>query len=300
MSTRRVLASIETNLEESMGVRKPEVARRPGPAFSKKDAGRKPLRNAGSIEVDQVVPDPHQPRQEFPKEAIDRLARSIREKGQLSPIYVRWSEEIEKWVIIAGERRWRAARQAGLSTVDCLFHEGDLEASDVLEQQLIENCLREDLQPIEEAKAFARLMALNGWTGAQLADALHVAPSKISRAFALLKLPPDIQAHVANGSISPRSAYELSKLKDEKARRELADKALSGKLTHEQTANAVRQRKGRPAPRPRTTRQVFASENGWKVVVSASKKGTYYDIEQALLWALDEVRHRIANGVQLY
>ena len=125
------------------------------------------------LAISQIVPDPDQPRAEFSQEALERLALSIREKGQLSPIRVRWSEELEKWTIICGERRWRAMVRAGLAEIDCYFDEGESVAfQEILEQQLIENCLREDLQPIEEAEAFASLMKLNGWTGKQVADAL--------------------------------------------------------------------------------------------------------------------------------
>jgi len=75
----------------------------------------------------------------------------------------------------------------GLTDIDCVFDEGVLNPSEILEQQLIENCLREDLQPIEEAQAFASLMTLNGWTGKNVADALRVHPSRVSRALALLR-----------------------------------------------------------------------------------------------------------------
>jgi ParB family chromosome partitioning protein len=91
------------------------------------------------------------------------LAQSIRDKGQLSPIRVRWSAEADKWIIVVGQRRWRATQRAGLTTIDCYFHEQDLSESQILEEQLIENCLREDLQPLEEAKACEKLMELNGW-----------------------------------------------------------------------------------------------------------------------------------------
>ena len=90
----------------------------------------------------------------FQKRALIGWPKSIQEKGQLSPIRVRWSDEHQNWMIIAGERRWRATRRAGLPTIECYFHEGELAPSEILEQQLIENCLREDLRPIEEAKAF--------------------------------------------------------------------------------------------------------------------------------------------------
>ena len=97
-----------------------------------------------------------------------------------------------------------------------------------------------------------------------------------------LKLPPDLQQQVTSGQLPARSAYELSKLSSDQARRQLAAKAASGSLTHEQTAKAVRQRKGKQSQTPRGTRQTFLTETGWKVTVTAPKKGTYHDIEQAL------------------
>lgn len=84
------------------------------------------------------------------------------DKGQLSPIRVRWSAGAGKWIIVAGQRRWRATQQAGLTTIDCYFHEQALSESQILEEQLIENCLREDLQPLEEAKAFEAFWPLGG------------------------------------------------------------------------------------------------------------------------------------------
>lgn len=300
VSTRQTLQNITEHLDESMGVRQPDVHARLSPVPRPRDAGRIPLRNVGKLDVNKLIPDPDQPRLEFSEEAIDRLAKSIREKGQLSAIRVRWSEPLGKWVIIAGQRRWRATIRAGLPTIDCYFHEGQISKSEVLEQQLIENCLREDLQPIEEAKAFATLMRLNGWKAKQLAEALRLPPSKVSRTLALLRLPSDIQRDVAQGKIPARSAYELSRLEDQQSQRHLARKAASGALTHGQAAKAVRQRRGKTAPKPRGIKQTFYDENGLKVTVSAKKKGTYYDIEQALVTALEEVRHRIDNNVQLF
>jgi ParB family chromosome partitioning protein len=200
---------------------------------------------------------------------------------------------------VAGERRWRATKRAGLPTIDCYFHEGDLTRPEVLEQQLIENCLREDLRPIEEARAFSMLMELNGWSAKHLAEAIRIEQSRISRALALLRLPADIQEHVDEGQLSARSAYELSKLQDDGSRRELAEEAASGRLTHEDVAKVVRQRRGKQKAKPRNTRQVFTTKNGYRVVVSANKKGTYREIEQALRFALEEVRHRIASNTKM-
>jgi ParB family chromosome partitioning protein len=299
-STRSTLESIEGHLEESIGARAIDLRPRLSPVLHGKDASRRPLRNFGRVDIHQVIPDADQPRVEFSAEAIDRLAQSIREKGQLSPIRVRWSEELGKWVIIAGERRWRATKSAGLPTIDCYFHEGDLSRSEVLEQQLIENLLREDLRPVEEARAFTTLMELNGWNGKQVAEALRLPASRVSRALALLKLPDDILEQVDAGRIPAYSAYEISRLGHEEARRELANQAVAGKLTYQQAAKAVRQRRGKPKVRPRGVRQTFILESGWTVIVSSKRHGNYHEMVEALRDVVDEVEHRIANNIQLF
>ncbi|MBA3312937.1 MAG: ParB/RepB/Spo0J family partition protein [Planctomycetaceae bacterium] len=298
-STRSTLEKFSSNLEESMGLREVDLSPKLSPVPLNRDAGRRPLRNVGRVDINQVIPDPEQPRAEFSDEAIERLADSIREKGQLSAIRVRWSEELSKWIIVAGERRWRATKRAGLPTIDCYFHEGEISKSEILEQQLIENLLREDLQPIEEAKAFSTLMTINNWNGKQLAEALRVPQAKVSRSLALLRLPDDIQEQVAAGVLAPRSAYELSKIGDDKVRRELAEQVTSDGLTRDEAASVVRQRKGKPKQQSRGTRQTFASAGGWKVIVTANRRGSYHEIEEALLDALEEVRLRIANGIQI-
>ena len=301
VTTRGTLASIETHLLESMGSRDqthPRPALAPVP--NAKDIGRRPVSGFGSLEIDQLVPDPDQPRTEFAPDALARLADSIREHGQLAPIRVRWSDDFSKWVIIAGERRWRAAKLAGLPTIECYFHTDELSRSEVLEQQLIENLLREDLKPVEEARAYKALMELNGWNGKQVARRLRIPESQVSRALALLRLPEDIRQRVDAGEIPTRAAYELSKLENVSQQRQLADRAATGNLTHEETARLVRQRRGKRRDKPRHTKLCFPTEQGWKVVVSASRKGTYHEIEQALEEALAEVQHRIRNNVQLF
>jgi len=299
-SPRQILNANSMNMQESMGVRQAEFRPVLAPVPAKKDTGRRPLRNVGKVAISQVVPDPGQPRTEFSEEALERLAMSIRDKGQLSPIRVRWSEPMEKWIIISGERRWRATQRAGLAEIDCCFDEGNPNPSEIIEQQLIENCLREDLQPIEEAQGFAALMKLNGWTGKEVSEALRVHPSRVSRALALLKLPEEIQEQVNAGVIPARSAYEISKLPNADTQTVLAQKAAAGELSHSQAANAVRQRQGKQKPSPRRTKQTFFAENGWKVIVTAPKRGTYLEIEEALATALEEVRLRINSGCQLY
>ncbi len=292
-TTRAALRSIDDNLDESVGIRDERRVPELSPVASPRDIGRAPLRTFGRVTIELVEPDPEQPRIEFSEDAIQRLAKSIAEKGQLHPIRVRWSDERGKWLIISGERRWRATMAAGLSNIDCYFQNETLGASAILEQQLIENLLREDLKPMEQARGFAGLMELNGWTGKQVADSLHVAPSTVSRALALLDLPADIQERVNNGKLAARAAYEITKLPDASMQRSVANTKTP---TTEKVRAAVKQKRGRTAEKKRGFKQTFFAESGIKVLVSSSKTVNYHEVETAIAEALEEVRHYIRNG----
>jgi ParB family transcriptional regulator, chromosome partitioning protein len=299
--TRNTLEKISSQLDESMGVRANDMRPQLSPVASPKDIGRRALRNFGTLAIESVIPDPEQPRTEFDEEQIERLAQSIREKGQLHPIRVRWSERHAQWIIISGERRYRATKKAGLPSIECHFQESELTKTEILEQQLIENLLREDLKPIEEAKAFQQLMRLNSWTGKELATAIRIQPSKVSRSIALLKLPEDLQQRVESGELPVIAAYELSRLTDDAQRRAALERGRDdeGHFTVAKAKSQVRQRQGKAAAKPRGVKQTFLTEDGYKVTVSSGKKGNYHEIEQALQQALEEVRARIQNNVWL-
>lgn len=292
-SVGNILDRVSGNLDESMGVRDTDLHPTLAPVPDPKDIGRRPLRNVGRVDVDQVVPDPGQPRAEFSDEALDRLAAIIRDHGQLAPIRVRWAADLDKWAIVVGERRWRATRRAGLAAIDCVFVDGELTRGELLTQQLIENLLREDLRPVEEAKAFRELIALNGWTGKQLADALRVPPSKVSRTLALLGLPEDLQGRVEAGDLPARAAYEISKLSDDAQRRNMADTVQDRGLTVEDTRDAVSRRRGRVAAKSRGTRQKLTAPGGIHITVSAARPVSDAEIEAALVHAAESVRSRI-------
>ncbi|REJ87821.1 MAG: ParB/RepB/Spo0J family partition protein [Planctomycetota bacterium] len=301
-TTSQLLNDVSRNLDESMGVRSTDLRTPLSPVPSPKDAGRRRRRDAGRIEIDRVIPDPEQPRTEFNDDALRRLAASIRAKGQLMAIRIRWSDLHSKWIIVSGERRWRAARLAGLKTIDCVFHDDDLSEAEVLEQQLVENLLREDLRPIEEARGFAALMELHDWNGKQVAEALHLPASKVSRSLALLDLPPDVQERVEAGELASRSAYELTKLPDESSRRRLADDVTRKGMTQTETARTVRQQQGsrrksnRRSAHPKVD---FWAENKCLVSVSSKEAITYHDVKEALQQALEETETRIRSNIQI-
>lgn len=303
-TTQTRLQQLQSHLDESIGIRN-DGTRPPklSPIPSRKDVGRRPLRTAARIQIDQIVPDPTQPRDEFSDGSIERLARSLREKGQLAPIRVRWRGELNKWVITCGERRWRAARSAELEFVDCLCDDGDLTESEVLELQMIENLLREDLSPIEQARGFAALMDLHGWNGRQVADALHVPASTVSRALALLDLPADIQQRVDVGELAARSAYEISKVKDESTQRDLAAKAANGMtLKQTQKATQIARRKSKPKSAAASKRLEFFTDHGWKIIAVAppdSQRRTYEHLREAMDHVNEDIDARIRSNIRI-
>ena len=146
------------------------------PEESAKYQGCTRIKSALLIQVDRVAADPNQPRKEFEAESLRQLADSLKERGQLQPIRVRWDAAMERWVIIAGERRWRAAVQAGLLTITAVEAAKPLTADEILEEQLIENCVREDLKPIEQARAYKALIDSRGISQRQLAETLRHRP----------------------------------------------------------------------------------------------------------------------------
>ena len=300
MSLKSRLQTKSANIEESMGVRS-ETAQTPLlRKASAKDIGRRPDRRYGNVAVDQVMPDPKQPRTQFDEVSLQELSNSISAKGQLQPIRVRWSDRETKWIIIAGERRWRAVQLAGLAMIACYFHESDLSDSEILEEQVIENMQRQSLEPIEEAKAFATLIELNGWKNKQVAKALGIDPAKVSRSLALLKLPVDLQRDIATEKISARTGYELSKIVSDVEKRELANEVSNKNLTSKETENRVRSKKGKRSNARNTgTKLTFTQTEALRVVVTSPNKTTYAAIEEALSLALDEVRHRIENNSEI-
>lgn len=298
-STRSTLDRISDHVDESLGMRPTMQRPQLSPVPSPRDLGRRPAPGFGRVDVEQVIADPDQPRSDFDSESLSRLADNMRAKGQLHPIHVRWSDELGKWVIVSGERRWRAACSAGMKTIDCRFHEQPLSKPQILELQMIENLLREDLKPMEEARAFRDLMQFNGWNGKQLAESLGIPASKVSRSLPLLDLPTDIQRQVDAGEVSARTAYELTKAKDDATRRRLAQQAAAGNLTNADAAKTLGQKPRKQQAVAAGVKQTFFADNDWVISVTRRQAGSYLEMEQAVLQVLDEIRLRVENNIRL-
>jgi ParB family chromosome partitioning protein len=197
-------------------------------------------KNVADIPTEKITPDPDQPREEFDRDALDRLAESLKTRGQLQAIRVRWDEGRGAYVILCGERRWRAATMAGLATVRAEIHEGALAPADLLALQLVENALREDLRPIEQARAYRTLLDRNGWSTRELARELSIAQPQVVRTLALLDLPASVQEHVEQGALPPATAYEVSKVEDPAEQAALAARVVAEGLTRAETVRAVK------------------------------------------------------------
>lgn len=254
--------------------------------------GRKRLDAASLIRLDRIIADPHQPRTEFDPDALELLAASLKARGQLQPIRVRWDDAADRYIVIVGERRYRAAKLAGLESIACVVATGGATVEDLLEDQLVENALRQDLKPVEQARAYRTLLSARGLTHRQLADRLQIGHASIARALALLDLPEPIQAEVEAGSIAPNTAYELSKVSDPDEQAELARQAAGGQLRRdeikERTRTPKKGRGGKQKPRKMTER-VIRTAAGTRLTIE-NRRGL--DVA-AILAALDEARNQV-------
>jgi ParB family chromosome partitioning protein len=228
-----------------------------------------------------IEPDPEQPRKECDEKGLARLADSLRKLGQLQPILVR--KEKGGYVIVAGERRWRAAKLAGMATVEVLlWRRGDPRSV-----QLVENLLREDLKPVEQARAYAEIMKKEGWSARELARQLHIEQSGISRALNLLKLDPKIQVEVDGGQIPPTTAYEIARRPREEQTK-LAREVAAGRIK----GDDLRRRQPTPAPAPVVT---LGEASSWiyqvgNIQVTVTGHRSHDEVMSALEGALNAAR----------
>ncbi|MCQ9336179.1 ParB/RepB/Spo0J family partition protein [Corynebacterium phoceense] len=211
------------------------------------------------IPIGDIVPNPKQPRTVFEESELEELIHSIKEFGLLQPIVVRPSQD-GGFELIMGERRWRASSKAGLSTIPAIVR--DTEDGSMLRDALLENIHRVQLNPLEEAHAYAQLLEEFGVTQNELADRIGRSRPQVTNTLRLLKLPVDVQKRVAAGVLSNGHARALLGLDDPEAMNELAARVVSEGLSVRATEEAVTlyKRDGKPAPKksaPTPTPQFF-------------------------------------------
>jgi len=203
-----------------------------------------------SIPIHEIEPNPHQPRHDFPTEELDPLADSIKESGLLQPVLVRRVGD-SRFQLVAGERRWRAATRAGFERIPAIVR--DARDSEMLPLALIENLVREDLNPIDEALAYQELAESEEWTQEQIAERVGKGRVHVANTIRLLNLPRSLQKEVREGSLTRGHARALLACKNESEMLKLYEQILTQSLTVRETEERAA---GTPefTPRKKTTK----------------------------------------------
>ena len=251
------------------------------------------------LPVASIERHPAQPRQTFHEAALEELADSIRARGVIQPIVVRPNGE-HRYQIVAGERRWRAAQRAQLHEIPVIIREFDDE--ETLEVALLENIQREDLNAIEEAEGYRRLLDHYGHTQEALAGLVHKSRSHVTNMLRLLDLPPQVKTMVANGELSMGHARAILTAPDSIAlAEEVVRRGLSVRET-ERLAGQGRPKRQRPAPQLNpATADIEALERqlgdmlGLKVKIGYGPKGGSVTLQYSSLDQLDMICQRLSG-----
>lgn len=255
-------------LSESVGIRS-STAEVPSPIDlgTDKTSGRYANRNASMIEMDKIIPDPDQPRKQFDEAELRELAESIQDHELLQPIRVRWSDDHGKWIIVSGERRYRASQLNNATEIAVVIDDKDRSTGEVRIHQIVENIQRSGFRPVEEARAFAEAMELENISAAELSRRLKKGRSYVSQSLSLLNLTDEQQAAVDAGTLPVREAYKLAR------------EERSGDGPSPARAGSVKTSK----KRKRGIEMTLRSTNGGKITIAFGKKVDNETIRAALL-----------------
>jgi ParB family chromosome partitioning protein len=230
------------------------------------------------VDVESIVPNPRQPRQSLDPESLQELASSIREQGLVQPLVV--TEAAGGYQLLVGERRWRAAKLAGLDVVPVVVR--DVSPQQMLELALVENLQREDLNPLETASAYQQLVDEFGLTQQQVADKVGKSRVTVTNTLRLLKLPTEVKHALLQGQITEGHARSLLRLPSQNDQLRVLKAVLKGALSVRQTEQLVRRlaeepkQETRPAEKPPELRALeddFRRALGTKVSLSRGRKG---------------------------
>ena len=236
--------------------------------------GGKEGQELAELPVDQIHPNPRQPRRRFEPDAATGLASSIRTQGLLQPVVVR-PRSAGGWELIAGERRWRAAKEAGLDTLPALVRDAD--DRDTLLLSLVENVAREQLSPVEEARADALLIDEFDLTLGDVAERVGKAKPTISNRVRLLDLPDDVLWMVARGELTERHARAVLAVPDCEGQRRLAKRIVDQGLSARAAERAAQEAGAKRKPRRKTAvdpalaarvREAIAQATGFKARIA--------------------------------
>ncbi len=223
------------------------------------ESGARPA-GVRNVPLDRISPNPDQPRMNFDESALAELAASIREHGVLQPVLVRPNGEPHHYQLVAGERRWRAARAAGLAEIPALIEQ--LDDDTALEIGIIENLQREDLSPLEEAMIYDRMTSEHGYSVRRLAHKLGKDKGYIENRLRLAGAPTEIKQLVSLRKDTLSHAYELLKVDDPRKRRRLAEQVAAGELSLVKLREKIEGRHVTRQPAPSATADQPAADEG--------------------------------------
>ena len=287
----------EYNAETLQEEKKPARKTAPGTSKGKKTAAAEDSRDRVLyIDINDIKPNSAQPRIHFDEEKLNELAGSIKTNGVIQPLIVR--EGANGYELVAGERRWRASRIAGLKTVPCIVRDFDDRQNAIV--AIIENMQREDLNPIEEARGLRSMTEKYGFTQEQVSASLGRSRTYIANSIRLLKLPPEIQEYVSSGQMSAAHGRTIINIPDKAKQKEIADKIIRNDLSvrateklAERVKDELKPERKRRKPKAETqgkTEEVIAVERelmtltGTKVNITGDSRGKleleYYSIEE--------------------
>jgi ParB family transcriptional regulator, chromosome partitioning protein len=250
------------------------------------------------IPVELLVANPNNPRRVFAEEDIESLSRSLRDKGLLQPILVR--PKGERYEIVAGERRWRAAQRASIHTVPVLIR--DLDDRETLEIAIIENVQRADLNPLEEARAYKMLMDQYDYTQQQLADSIGKSRSHIANTMRLLQLPESVLSQVESGKLSAGHARAIVATENPQ---DLAEQIIKLGLSVRQAEDLTREQLERPKKKigsiekdadTRALESSVTAALGLKVAIDHKGPAGSVTISYKTLEQLELIAHRLSKA----
>ena len=244
------------------------------------------------VPVGDISPNPDQPRSRFDDDLLGELAASITEVGILQPVVV--TQVDDRFVLIAGERRWRAAKVAGLDTIPAVVRGTQGEAT--LVEALVENVQRQDLTPLEEAHAYRQLLENYGMNQEQVADRVGKSRPAVSNTLRLLQLPGPIQIMVDSGALSAGAARALLGVEDEKYALYLADKAVNEGWSVRQVEDAVRARREIEEPTSKVRRTEVRQLRPLEIIELEQRLAEYLDSKVKISYRNEKGKLEIGFG----
>ena len=244
-----------------------------------------------TVLLSEIDPDPDQPRREMGE--LEGLAGSIRDRHQLQPIIV--FQNGKRFMIIDGHRRFASLELAGEKEAMVLVLPGKPDTATLLETQLVANCLRKDLTPIEKASGIDRLKKLKNYNNAAVAKVLRMSEPMVTQCLSLLSWPPEIQSEIESGKIAPSTAYAITRAPDEETKAALLQAAREGSLTREDAIEAVGQN---GASKTKLNRGTFCVSGASLTLVSEIAV-TFKSLESNLKLLLRESRKASKQGIDI-